>query len=887
MSDGEAPRRDVRYHSVGNDAGDSATVRPQHMRSPRLGQINFRSATEASAIAPRDEEATIQLRRPPKSLSREAPGGKRTDAPSVTATQRAASPTATSGPNPRSKRSSSTASSASAQPGPSQTGPAQPGPSAQRTTQPPVRRQGGTSAASGQLAHYSLGDCLGRGAFGSVYRGLNWMTGETVAVKQIGLSNIPESELGEIMSEIELLRNLKHPNIVKYKGSEKTVDHLYIILEYCENGSLHHICRKFGKFPESLVGVYILQVLQGLVYLHEQGVIHRDIKGANILTNKDGSVKLADFGVATKTGALTDYAVVGSPYWMAPEVIDQSGATTTSDIWSVGCVVIELLEGKPPYSDLEPMPALFRIVQDDCPPLPESASAVVKDFLLQCFQKEANLRASAQNLLRHPWMASARKQLEQMRSGGSMRTTLPTAHEEAVKSVQEWNQILQDPPPKDIQSAAPPKRRGDGSVNANQDPLHYPSPKKASAVSLPRRPLQPSTSTNAGPANARIQRDRSWLDTPPQHVSTDADSNWDDDFEGQLSTSALSGKQRLDSAALALPRAESNGTEPAEALTQAIRSASRPNRDSTTYTGSSPRDAEASPPPGRAPLGGTHSMPQLRRTPSAPLRQTSGYQSSQGEDLRRSLGRYSEAPEEDDYESAFLASTKPGLSLTESLLSSKSGQLDHFDDDREDEDGDRDPFGELDEELCLTEDLGANAARDKHARMCEYVADLAASLESAAHEEGAKIVDLCDQLVSAQQPIMSSYAYPLTTSLGPTGPCHDSRGCRDETPLFHESWCSRAGAASGVCSPSNTIVSLARRAEPFDLSRSGSARESLPRWRHSRRHGLYFEKVQQRRPSRSWTLSLRNVLVQQLDPAVRPFLSCAQNSGRPHRRRLQ
>lgn len=98
------------------------------------------------------------------------------------------------------------------------------------------------------------------------------------------------------------------------------------------------------------------------------------------MTTKDGSVKLADFGVATKTGNLNGEngsgTVVGSPYWMAPEVIDQSGATTASDVWSVGCVVIELLEGKPPYSFLEPMPALFRIVQDDNPPLPEGASPV-------------------------------------------------------------------------------------------------------------------------------------------------------------------------------------------------------------------------------------------------------------------------------------------------------------------------------------------------------------------------------------------------------------------------------------------------------------------------------------------------------------------------------
>jgi serine/threonine protein kinase len=147
------------------------------------------------------------------------------------------------------------------------------------------------------------------------------------------------------------------------------------VVRYCENGSLHSICKNFGKFPENLVALYMSQVLQGLLYLHEQGVIHRDIKGANILTTKEGLVKLADFGVATKSN-LAEYSVVGTPYWMAPEVIELSGATTASDIWSLGCTVIELLDGKPPYHKLQPMPALFRIVNDDHPPLPEGASPV-------------------------------------------------------------------------------------------------------------------------------------------------------------------------------------------------------------------------------------------------------------------------------------------------------------------------------------------------------------------------------------------------------------------------------------------------------------------------------------------------------------------------------
>jgi serine/threonine protein kinase len=214
---------------------------------------------------------------------------------------------------------------------------------------------------------YLLGDEIGKGAYGRVYKGLDLENGDFVAIKQVSLENIPPEDLASIMLEIDLLKNLNHKNIVKYLGSFKTKTHLYIILEYVENGSLASMIKpnKFGAFPESLVAFYIAQVLEGLVYLHEQGVIHRDIKGANILTTKEGLVKLADFGVATKLteADANTHSVVGTPYWMAPEVIEMSGVSAASDIWSVGCTVIELLTCVPPYYDLQPMPALFRIVQ--------------------------------------------------------------------------------------------------------------------------------------------------------------------------------------------------------------------------------------------------------------------------------------------------------------------------------------------------------------------------------------------------------------------------------------------------------------------------------------------------------------------------------------------
>ncbi|KAK8310981.1 hypothetical protein V6Z12_D02G220700 [Gossypium hirsutum] len=239
---------------------------------------------------------------------------------------------------------------------------------------------------------YMLGDEIGKGAYGRVYKGLDLENGDFVAIKQVSLENIAQEDLNIIMQEIDLLKNLNHKNIVKYLGSSKTKSHLHIILEYVENGSLANIIKpnKFGPFPESLVAVYISQVLEGLVYLHEQGVIHRDIKGANILTTK--------------------------------EVIEMSGVCAASDIWSVGCTVIELLTCVPPYYDLQPMPALFRIVQDEHPPIPDSLSPDITDFLRQCFKKDARQRPDAKTLLSHPWIRNCKRALQSsLRHGGTIR----------------------------------------------------------------------------------------------------------------------------------------------------------------------------------------------------------------------------------------------------------------------------------------------------------------------------------------------------------------------------------------------------------------------------------------------------------------------------------
>jgi serine/threonine protein kinase len=300
---------------------------------------------------------------------------------------------------------------------------------------PPIRQptpikkkvEVGAAKMSKTLANYSIGEMIGKGGFGSVYKGLNSLTGHVVAIKRVEIQGVDTEKLMEIQMEVDLLKNLSHPNIVQYIETIRDSDFLHIVLEFMENGSLSDIMKKFDNFPETLASFYIAQVLQGLDYLHKQGVIHRDIKGANILTTKDGCVKLADFGVAMKLSDTEspENSVVGTPYWMAPEIIEMSPPTPACDIWSVGCTVVELLGGKPPYFDLPAMSALFRIVQDDHPPLPSGISESATDFLLQCFKKEPSFRKGADELLKHPWIRGSNK--DTTKASSPSKTTASTA----------------------------------------------------------------------------------------------------------------------------------------------------------------------------------------------------------------------------------------------------------------------------------------------------------------------------------------------------------------------------------------------------------------------------------------------------------------------------
>ncbi|GAA5940349.1 uncharacterized protein JCM15063_002609 [Sporobolomyces koalae] len=260
---------------------------------------------------------------------------------------------------------------------------------------------------------YQLGECIGKGQFGTVYRALNLNTGQVVAVKRIKLEGKTEAEIEQLSNEVSLLQRLNHPAIVRYQGLLRSENYLNIVLEYAESGSLQTTLRQFGQLPEGLVASYVVKILEGLAYLHEQGVVHCDLKAANILSTKTGNTKLSDFGVSLNLHAIKNTQgfgngakdVQGTPNWMAPEVIEMKGALPASDIWSLGCTICELIDGKPPYADLVAMSAMFRIVEDESgPPVPASSSPELRSFLARCFKKEPQERPTALELFEDPWL---------------------------------------------------------------------------------------------------------------------------------------------------------------------------------------------------------------------------------------------------------------------------------------------------------------------------------------------------------------------------------------------------------------------------------------------------------------------------------------------------
>ncbi|XP_072088704.1 serine/threonine-protein kinase 1 isoform X6 [Arachis hypogaea] len=252
---------------------------------------------------------------------------------------------------------------------------------------------------------YELLNELGKGSYGAVYKARDLRTSEMVAIKVISLS---EGEEGyeEIRGEIEMLQQCNHPNVVRYLGSYQGEEYLWIVMEYCGGGSVADLMSVTDEaLDEGQIAYICREALKGLEYLHSIFKVHRDIKGGNILLTEQGDVKLGDFGVAaqlTRTMSKRN-TFIGTPHWMAPEVIQESRYDGKVDVWALGVSAIEMAEGVPPRSSVHPMRVLFMISIEPAPMLEdkEKWSLYFHDFVAKCLTKEPRLRPTASEMLKH------------------------------------------------------------------------------------------------------------------------------------------------------------------------------------------------------------------------------------------------------------------------------------------------------------------------------------------------------------------------------------------------------------------------------------------------------------------------------------------------------
>uniref|UniRef100_A0A8C0PSZ5 Mitogen-activated protein kinase kinase kinase 4 n=1 Tax=Canis lupus familiaris TaxID=9615 RepID=A0A8C0PSZ5_CANLF len=259
---------------------------------------------------------------------------------------------------------------------------------------------------------WQRGNKIGEGQYGKVYTCISVDTGELMAMKEIRFQPNDHKTIKETADELKIFEGIKHPNLVRYFGVELHREEMYIFMEYCDEGTLEEVSRL--GLQEHVIRLYSKQITIAINVLHEHGIVHRDIKGANIFLTSSGLIKLGDFGcsVKLKNNAQTMpgevNSTLGTAAYMAPEVITRAkgeGHGRAADIWSLGCVVIEMVTGKRPWHEYEHnFQIMYKVGMGHKPPIPERLSPEGKDFLSHCLESEPRMRWTASQLLDHSFV---------------------------------------------------------------------------------------------------------------------------------------------------------------------------------------------------------------------------------------------------------------------------------------------------------------------------------------------------------------------------------------------------------------------------------------------------------------------------------------------------